>query len=1064
MCHTNNARLAIVNEAYRSKDLAKVIKLLTAQPGDHCDLQTLHCPTKGQITDHFAIHSHVTAFFREWYNSPPDLDAAAQNLTTTPDWWKELLCLPEHSSTAPLLHPLSKIPKHLQQGLRKVCATKASPTIQAEIAAEIDRLITFDDFSTAIDALKPDSAPGPSETTPNMMKAWSPAIRRFIYNHMLNVWNHRLCPSWFKDKLIKLAPKIPGSNDLTHMRPISLYEVLRKVWTTTVAKRIHLIWHHRRLLNPAQYGYRLNNGILMPLYNLLNSIERAHCDGAHTLLTFWDIRRAFDSIPRSLQRLAWIRLGVPLTTAEWFVALDEGGHAYVTTPFYQTHSNLKSSREAHSDDTHFAQPHVNPSNPHPPLSFIPHRGIGQGESASSLMWVAVYDILLDWIDPANTTLHPASFQDLCTPTYLSQPLSQHELHTTDPPLSNAYADDLATISSGPLAFQIQQKQAEWISAFCAFTGLQINMSKIMPVSIGPLPRHHPTHLTVYNHLWEPTKCTILTNPQQLIYLGLSLDHFISGNSSAFHSYLLLQSTSQLEHLLDQPGTVPAKLDYIRFKILPTILHSAQCANWPLKWYRLLDKPFTKAYKTILILPKHFPTALLYLPSESGGVGLPRVSDRAQVMKWRAFHRSLAVGGHPFQAITAFLHRIPHDTAPHLPIRSLTLPPRWKPQLRLVARSLVEWLTQSGLALSQATHETPQQIITRHRNCISLQSVAQKIHLWPDPDIHDPDLPLLPLSFYVTDGSYRITTRTYADILTNEHSLRNQGTGAAGIVFISPARDRAPLPYTVRITTANPEPGLSAYAWELIAQVIAIRMTQHYPSTLCGYSDCTATIARINTALSSFIDLQPFVTAGILTSATHTQRSIQSPRQIQHVKAHPERDPHRMANLSPLDKAIFLADAVAGGTSARLGKEYINHDSFELILEDILTELIPVHAWHLRHLANMTIPVLDLPWTYQHQYQLQKYLSDRDTRSGAASDYWTSTAIDFMHAVHPLNSDYTSSYWHAARRATRTFDWIGHGRNQAKYLSQPNSSSMTLPPKPYPAHTVDNLMTTKPISC
>ena len=81
------------------------------------------------------------------------------------------------------------------------------------------------------------------------------------------------------------------------MRPISLYEVIRKVWTTIVAKRIHAIWHHHRLLNPAQYGYRLNNGILMPLYNLLNSIEKAHRYSTPTLITFWDIRRAFDSIP-----------------------------------------------------------------------------------------------------------------------------------------------------------------------------------------------------------------------------------------------------------------------------------------------------------------------------------------------------------------------------------------------------------------------------------------------------------------------------------------------------------------------------------------------------------------------------------------------------------------------------------------------------------------------------------------------------------------------------------------------------------------------------------------------
>jgi hypothetical protein len=41
------------------------------------------------------------------------------------------------------------------------------------------------------------------------------------------------------------------------------------------------------------------------------------------------------------------------------------------------------------------------------LSFTKERGIGQGESASSLMWTALYDMLLTWIDPANRHLHTA---------------------------------------------------------------------------------------------------------------------------------------------------------------------------------------------------------------------------------------------------------------------------------------------------------------------------------------------------------------------------------------------------------------------------------------------------------------------------------------------------------------------------------------------------------------------------------------------------------------------------------------------------------------------------------
>jgi hypothetical protein len=220
--------------------MGKVIQLLTDQPLGHCSLQTLHCPTEGQIVDHYRIHSRVTEFFNDWYCTPNDLDPAAEALTTLPDWWKSLLQLHPDTDSTPL-HNNSSIPRQLQKGLRKVFATKATPILQTEIRQAVDRIITYDEFSEAIDQLRDGSAPGPSEATPSMLKAWNPVVRRFIYDHMHNVWTARECPSWFRDKLIKLAPKITGSNDLNHMRQISLYEVIRKVWTTTVAKRIHLL-------------------------------------------------------------------------------------------------------------------------------------------------------------------------------------------------------------------------------------------------------------------------------------------------------------------------------------------------------------------------------------------------------------------------------------------------------------------------------------------------------------------------------------------------------------------------------------------------------------------------------------------------------------------------------------------------------------------------------------------------------------------------------------------------------------------------------------------------------
>jgi hypothetical protein len=82
---------------------------------------------------------------------------------------------------------------------------------------------------------------------------------------MKNRWLKRTTPLLVKDKVIRLAFKIPGSFDLKHMRPINLYIAVLKIWTTIVARKIYLVWHQNDILYCIQYGYRLDNGTEIPL-------------------------------------------------------------------------------------------------------------------------------------------------------------------------------------------------------------------------------------------------------------------------------------------------------------------------------------------------------------------------------------------------------------------------------------------------------------------------------------------------------------------------------------------------------------------------------------------------------------------------------------------------------------------------------------------------------------------------------------------------------------------------------------------------------------------------------
>jgi hypothetical protein len=117
-------------------------------------------------------------------------------------------------------------------------------------------------------------APGPTAAATKLVEAWSPGIRHLVYDHMSNVWVHRLSPTLFKAKVMKLAPRIAGNSELKNMRPISLYEIMRKVCTATVSKRISAVGLNYEVLYPDQYGY-----VLPQLLHSLSKIPAAMQDG-----------------------------------------------------------------------------------------------------------------------------------------------------------------------------------------------------------------------------------------------------------------------------------------------------------------------------------------------------------------------------------------------------------------------------------------------------------------------------------------------------------------------------------------------------------------------------------------------------------------------------------------------------------------------------------------------------------------------------------------------------------------------------------------------------------------
>ena len=460
------------------------------------------------------------------------------------------------------------------------------------------------------------------------------------------------------------------------------------------------------------------------------------------------------------------------------------------------------------------------------------------------------------------------------------------------------------------------------------------------------------------------------------YFGVHLD--LRNNPLESYERVLQDATNRLSHLLRQPGSPSVKIDYIRFKILPIVLYTALCSNWTLLQYRALDQPFSQTYRKILCLPAKAPTAMLYLPSSMAGIGLPRVSDQAQIMKWESFLRCSAVHGDPAASVDAFFDRIPQPVHPiDTPLRTLVCPPpnEW-PTQALTARSLVEWAAESDLILANRVFQTTDEMRYERQNDNTIHELAQELDLCMDPMRHIEVQDLTTLSLFATDGSYKAETTGAQDVITSEAMLRDQGKGAGGIVFI-PTDRHAPV-HGVRITSNNPEPGMNAFTWELLTQLVAVHMVKHQRQDLPGYSDCTSAIARTNKALRSYNNPLAHTRGGLWASGAHVFSNHKHPRSFQHIKAHPERCPERTKHPTIQDKAIFMADAIAGQSSQRLGRIDLPTVPHSLVLENIMDEIVPLRQWHFRTANLHQTPVLSDILGHQHSTMLTNMTTYRDS--------------------------------------------------------------------------------------
>ena len=115
------------------------------------------------------------------------------------------------------------------------------------------------------------------------------------------------------------------------------------------------------------------------------------------MITAWDIKRAFDSIPHPFIRLMLQQLGISDATADWFLYFLQHNIVTVKSPLVQ-------AQETHTFAAYPVEFTDSLHTSHLAASFHQKRGIGQGDTPSVIFWVVLYDVFFCMLNVPPTAL------------------------------------------------------------------------------------------------------------------------------------------------------------------------------------------------------------------------------------------------------------------------------------------------------------------------------------------------------------------------------------------------------------------------------------------------------------------------------------------------------------------------------------------------------------------------------------------------------------------------------------------------------------------------------------
>ena len=180
----------------------------------------------------------------------------------------------------------------------------------------------FEELTSAIRRMKRGTAGGQSGILPELISSGGEPLHRRIHALLLKIWSASDVPSDWRDAQIVPIPKKGDLRSCDNWRGISLLDVVGKIFARIIQDRLEPL--AEEVLPESQCGFRRGRGCVDMVFSARQLIEKAIEHESELFVLFVDLRKAYDSVPRSALWMVLEKFGVPPRMVRIIKSLHNG--------------------------------------------------------------------------------------------------------------------------------------------------------------------------------------------------------------------------------------------------------------------------------------------------------------------------------------------------------------------------------------------------------------------------------------------------------------------------------------------------------------------------------------------------------------------------------------------------------------------------------------------------------------------------------------------------------------------------------------------------------------------